>query len=536
MLFSYVFSMDTKNSFQGRSFTVASDLSLDEWVYIFEKTKELEEAMSSDDKGSLSRFRIDDEDYGVYTVFLENSTRTDHSFQNASKFHGVRWGQFNPATSSRKKSESYADTFNTLTGYGNIMFVVRSEEEGLCRWLEINGKKYAERNGLLVPPSFINAGDGKHEHPTQELLDEYTFWRAKSGDRSHMHIALIGDLMHGRTIHSKVDGLRLYQEVEVDLVAPEELAMPDHYIERMTALGFNVRTFGSLDEYYAQTHIAAEQYFTRLQLERMGDDIQRRSDELRSKVRLRKDHLEKIPGGAKLRHPLPRYKEDPTIPTFVNDTPFNGYEIQSRNGYLTRIILQACIAGKIGADFDGKTIEVNTYPDDFIEMVSPTGHANKEYKEGIRPISDGMVIDHICRGDNPREIWAHLARVMDVMDLYGRGWMGVDESKHQPGVYKGLISLPDCSFFDKKIVNKLGSVAPGSTLNLIEGASIVEKLRLNMPRRVYGFREISCKNDSCVSYPAKHEGVPSEFIRNDKDDSFVCKYCETPHTFKEMWG
>ncbi len=74
-----------------------------------------------------------------------------------------------------QQGESYADTFNTLTGYENSIFVIRSKLEGVCRWLQAASAEYAERNSLPFTPSFINAGDGKHEHPTQELLDEFTF-------------------------------------------------------------------------------------------------------------------------------------------------------------------------------------------------------------------------------------------------------------------------------------------------------------------------------------------------------------------------
>ena len=60
-------------------------------------------------------------------------------------------------------------------------------------------------------PVFINAGDGRHEHPTQEFLDEFTFLEQRGWDDSHIHVALIGDLFHGRTVHSKADGLNVFR-------------------------------------------------------------------------------------------------------------------------------------------------------------------------------------------------------------------------------------------------------------------------------------------------------------------------------------
>ncbi len=72
-----------------------------------------------------------------------------------------------------------------------------------------------QRHGI-EKPAFINGGDGRHEHPTQELLDEFTFLEQNNFDNSHIRIALIGDLLHGRTVHSKVDGLKIFKNVEID--------------------------------------------------------------------------------------------------------------------------------------------------------------------------------------------------------------------------------------------------------------------------------------------------------------------------------
>ncbi len=522
---------DAKNVFKGRSFCVASDFSLDEWLYIFEKTAELKKSVKKRDKAALDHFRIDDVDYGIQNAILEPSTRTDNSFRNAAEFHKAKFNLFDAGVSSRKKKESYADTFNTLSGYGNNLFIVRSSEEGLCRWLEINGKRYAENNGLDIPPAFINAGDGQHEHPTQELLDQFTFWEANKKDRAGIHIALIGDLLHGRTVHSKTEGLTVFKDVDVDLIAPKEIAMPEHYINKMQDNGFNLRRFESLEEYFSQDNIAKEQYYTRPQLERMGEDIIKMQDKLREKITFRKEYMKKQPEGTKMYHPLPRHKDHPTLPVFLDPTSLNGYEMQSRNGYFTRIVLLGAIAGKIGEDFKGETVEKKEYPDDFIEEIFPISSEIKNYKEGIRPIDDGMVIDHVCRGDSEKEIWDHLAKVMSIMDLYGRGYIGVDESQKEKGMYKGLISLPDHKHFDEKQIKKLGAVVPGCTLNLIHGEQISRKFRLGMPRRIYGFEEPGCSNKRCITHD---EPVPNEFIRT-KDNMYSCLYCEHPQTFKEIW-
>ncbi|MCP5052763.1 MAG: bifunctional aspartate carbamoyltransferase catalytic subunit/aspartate carbamoyltransferase regulatory subunit, partial [bacterium] len=168
--------------------------------------------------------------------------------------------------------------------------------EGVCRWLQITGEKFASRNNLEYKPTFINAGDGKHEHPTQELLDEFTLLEDNNWDARYLHIALVGDLFHGRTVHSKADGLNIFDQVKVDLVAPPELAMPKQYIDKMEENGYQLRIFDSLEEYLSQAQIAPRFYFTRPQLERMGDRILKRQDELRDKITFKQEFIARLPG------------------------------------------------------------------------------------------------------------------------------------------------------------------------------------------------------------------------------------------------
>ncbi|HLP58898.1 MAG TPA: aspartate carbamoyltransferase, partial [Candidatus Deferrimicrobium sp.] len=323
-----------ENVFKERSFCVSADYSIDEKKYLFQKTKELKDAWYKNDREKLDSFRINDMDYGIYEVFLEDSTRTRESFRNAAKFHGVKLSIFNSDSSSFNKQESYVDGFMTLAGYNNHVFIVRSRLEGVCRWLEIVGEKYAERNHLSHKPAFINAGDGKHEHPTQELLDVFTLIEDNNWNTDSMHIALVGDLFHGRTVHSKADGLTIFNKVKVDLVAPPELSMPKQYIDKMKKNGFKVREFDSLEAYLSQpkADIAPRFYFTRPQLERMGDQVLKRQDELREKITFKEKFLSKLPDNTFFYHPLPRHKLHPTIPTFLDPLPLNHWERQSING------------------------------------------------------------------------------------------------------------------------------------------------------------------------------------------------------------
>lgn len=526
-----------KNSFKGRSFTVIDDFSFDEKMYLFKKAKELKKWLKEDNKIKLKEFRIDDRDFGIYEVFIEDSTRTRESFKNAAEFHGVKLSNLDISHSSVNKQESFADTFNTLCGYDNSIFIVRSRQEGLCRWLEENGKNYAERNHLDTSPAFINAGDGKHEHPTQELLDDFTFLEHNNWDTDSIHIALTGDLFHGRTVHSKADGLKIFRNVNVDLVAPTELFMPDYYMEKMKANGFNIRVFDSIEDYIDSGSMAKIWYFTRPQLERMGDAVLKKQDELRDKITFREEFIERIPEGTIFYHPLPRHKVYPTIPTFLDTTPLNGWEVQSANGKIVRIVLLALIAGKIGDDFDGKVQQRHPAEDSDSFIVSLPVHNNaplKDCSEGVKPIESGIVIDHIFRGCSESEIREQLGRIIRTLKLYGKGGEWVTASRSEEGMMKGIIFRPGHPEFGGKTLKRLAALAPGCTVNVVKDKKVVKKLKLHMPPKIYHFDDIECKNPDCISSRGYGENIPSEFYKIS-EENFICKYCERPHTFKEIW-
>ncbi len=524
--------MTASSPFKSRTISVVNDLSIEEQLYLYNKTKELKDAVLN--KKDLSDFKLNDKSIGVYLIFLEDSTRTKESFRNAALFHDVKLNPFQAEYSSFNKMESYADTVRMLSGYsGYSIFIIRSKLEGVCRWLELSVGKYAKRNNI-PPPSFINAGDGKHEHPTQEFLDEFSFYEHKNWNLDHIHIALIGDLYHGRTTHSKADGLNIFKEVEVDLVAPKELEMPEHYIEKMKTNGFKLRFFKSIDEYISQKKIADLWYFTRLQLERMGEDIRDKADYIRNTVTFKKEFIARLPPKVKFFHPLPRHREHPTIPFFLDNTEYNGWEQQSINGYYTRIIELGMTGGKIGSDFIGKKNERSESTKDFVERVQPSPKKKHDFKIGIIPITNGLVIDHIGKGNTKESIWDHINNIRRILNLNEIGSHGVFQSGSKER-YKGIMAFPNILEFDRPNMKKLSAIAPGCTLNIIKDKNVIHKYRIHMPPRIYNFKEISCKNESCISHPQHSEKAHTIFYRAE-ENIFTCGYCETPHKFKKIWS
>lgn len=524
--------MERTGPFKGRTIAVVNDLSLDEQRYLYTKAKELKRLAKSG--GDTSAFKIDDRGYQAYLIFMEDSTRTRESFRNAAKFLGCRTNVFDAATSSFNKNESITDAIKMLYGYSeDSCFILRTKLEGVCRWLQTALAAYAATSGR-PKPGFINAGDGKHEHPTQEFLDEFSFLEQLDWNTSSIHVALTGDLYHGRTVHSKADGLRIFKNVKVDLVAPELLSMPPYYVQKMKDNGFEVHAYESLDEYLASGNVAPIWYFTRLQLERMGESVLEKAALLRQSVTFRKDMLGLLPEGARFYHPLPRDRINPTNPTFLDNLPLNGWDAQSENGYWTRIIEIGMVSGLLGADFDGDPAVQEAISEDFIRETTPSEHRKPEYKVGIKPVEEGIVIDHIAVGKPIEEIWSNIEAIRKILKLNVRSSHGVYHSLRGEGEYKGIISLPDIISFGEKDLKKLAAIAPGCTLNLIRNSTVARKYRLSMPPRIYGFEEISCKNENCISHPQHNEGVVTEFLRKT-GSTFICKYCEREHSYRDIW-
>ena len=312
--------------------------------------------------------------------------------------------------------------------------------------------------------------------------------------------------------------------------------MPESYIEKMKENGFDVSLYPSIEEYLKSGKIAKLWYFTRPQLERMGERILQKQDILREAITFRKDFLPYLLSDTKFYHPLPRHKEHPTIPTWLDKTSLNGWERQAINGMYCRMVLLSLIAGKIGDDYVPVPGEHDSdlRTEEYIIQVEPNGSKkDKNYSEGVRPISDGIVIDHICKGDEPGEIRSHMRLISSVLGLDdGKGGEWI--STGSDGRYKGIIFRPGARKLERRDLKRLAAVAPHCTLNIIKDGRVVEKYRTHMPPRIYNFDDLSCQNDACISNPVNGEGVPASFYRTP-DGHFACAYCGRFQSFKEIW-
>jgi aspartate carbamoyltransferase catalytic subunit len=159
----------------------------------------------------------------VINLFYEASTRTSSSFELAAKRLSADLVNIKSVGSSVDKGESLKDTIHTLSAYDPAAIVIRHPHAGaaglVSRW---------------TAASVVNAGDGKHEHPTQALLDLYTLKR-RLGDLEGRSVWIVGDVLHSRVARSNIIGLTK-MGVDVTVCGPPTLIPRD-----VESLGCRVR-------------------------------------------------------------------------------------------------------------------------------------------------------------------------------------------------------------------------------------------------------------------------------------------------------
>ena len=222
-------------------------------------------------------------------------------------------------SSSAAKGESVADTIRMVSCYADIC-AIRHPKEGAPMVA-------AQHSSIPV----INAGDGGHQHPTQTLTDLLTI-RSLKGHLDNLKIGLCGDLKFGRTVHSLINALVRYDNIEFVLISPEELRLPGYV--RKDVLDKNhipYKEVVRLEEALPDLDLL---YMTRVQRERFFNE----EDYVRMKdfYILDKKKMELAPPDMLVLHPLPRVNE---ISVEVDDDPRAVYFKQVQYGVYVRMAL-----------------------------------------------------------------------------------------------------------------------------------------------------------------------------------------------------
>ena len=252
------------------------------------------------------------------TIFYEASTRTVCSFQSAMQRLGGSVIAVNEKYSSSNKGESIEDSVKITAQYADVV-VMRHPTPGVVQKAAVECNK-----------PVISGGDGAGEHPTQALLDVFTI-REELGTVNGMTITLVGDLKHGRTVHSLAKLLCLYR-VSLRYVSPPELSMPQEVIDYVAAHNIPQTSYSSIDEALPDTDVL---YMTRIQKERFQSAEDYEAVVMNQFI-ITPTLMTKAKSKMVVMHPLPRILE---IHESVDSDPRAAYFRQAEYGMYVRMAL-----------------------------------------------------------------------------------------------------------------------------------------------------------------------------------------------------
>tara|TARA_R110002167_G_scaffold30424_6_gene100585 strand:- start:12298 stop:13311 length:1014 start_codon:yes stop_codon:yes gene_type:complete len=264
-------------------------------------------------------------------MFFEPSTRTRLSFGCAFNLLGGEVRETTDVkTSSISKGESLYDTARVISGYNDIIVMRHPQADSVS--------EFAKASRVPV----INAGDGPNEHPSQALLDLYTIRKeleSNGKDISGMRIAMVGDLKHGRTVHSLSQLIQLYSGIRFTMISPSELRMPEEIVEELRRNGHTVIETEEMEKGLEGNDTV---YLTRIQEERFNSKIE--ADIYRGRFRLNEAiYTRYCAPKTVIMHPLPRDSraEANELDNDLNQHPNLAIFRQTDNGVLVRMALFA---------------------------------------------------------------------------------------------------------------------------------------------------------------------------------------------------
>lgn len=263
----------------------------------------------------------------VANLFFENSTRTLSTFELAAKRLSADVLNLNINTSSTKKGETLKDTLMTLQAMHTDMFIVRHADSGAAHFI-------AEH--VTPNVAVINAGDGRHAHPTQAMLDMLTIRRHK-GDFAPLKVAIVGDILHSRVARSQIHALRTLGVDEIRVIAPKTL-LPRH----IEALG--VKVFTDMPSGLRDVDVIM---MLRLQKERMQSALLPGEAEFYKLYGLSRDKLAYAKPDAVVMHPGP-INRGVEIESEVADGPRSLILDQVTNGIAVRMaVMSKAMSGQL---------------------------------------------------------------------------------------------------------------------------------------------------------------------------------------------
>ncbi len=265
----------------------------------------------------------------VFNLFFENSTRTRTTFEIAAKRLSADVVNLNISASSTSKGESLLDTIDNLSAMQADMFVVRHSQSGAPYMI---AKHLIDTKQSHV--RVVNAGDGRHAHPTQGLLDMYTIRHYKK-DFTQLRVAIVGDILHSRVARSDIHALTTLGVPELRVIGPHTL-LPGG----LEALG--VRVFTDIEQGLKDVDVII---MLRLQNERMSGALLPSAQEFFKSYGLTPERLSLAKPDAIVMHPGPMNR-GVEIDSAVADGPQAVILPQVTFGIAVRMAVMSILAGK----------------------------------------------------------------------------------------------------------------------------------------------------------------------------------------------
>ena len=438
----------------------------------------------------------------IASLFFENSTRTRVSSEAAATNLGYEITGFSGTEgTSVKKGEPLLDTVRMFEGYGVKAAIIRHPLAGGSRFVADN---------ISIP--VINAGDGSNGHPTQSLLDLFTIFESQK-KLDGLHIALVGDLKYGRTVHSLLQAMEIF-DIKLTLIAPENLKMSSWRVkEYENNTNKKIQYSDKITEIIKDVDVL---YMTRIQRERFpaGIDGEIEFNKIARNFIL---HLEDLMGckdNLTILHPLPRDKRNIEIHPDVDKTPYAKYFEQAKNGlYMREAIISKLIAGEI----KGHDKEIKKDENIFSEIKVMNG--SKIGENLVYRLDSGILIDHIEAGRG-NEVY----RILKLQELTDKEVVICSNIRSKKQGRKDVLAIHDIDLTPQQLY-KISLISPKHTINYIENREVYKKGKTILPTILKD--HLICKNERCISRKEHQEYCDSIFYVQSQNPLIVrCHHCE----------
>lgn len=262
----------------------------------------------------------------IANLFFEASTRTRTTFELAAKRLSADVLNINIQTSATSKGESLLDMLHNLEAMHCDMFVVRHADSGAAHFIARHVAPHV---------SVVNAGDGRHAHPTQAMLDMFTIRRHKGPDFGALRVAIVGDIMHSRVARSQIHALHTLGVGELRVIAPKTLVPPE-------AAALGVHVFHDMARGLKDVDVVI---MLRLQRERMQGALIPSGSEFYQLYGLDADRLAQAKPDAIIMHPGP-INRGIEIDSAVADGAQSVILEQVSNGIAVRMAVMSMCLGR----------------------------------------------------------------------------------------------------------------------------------------------------------------------------------------------